>query len=83
MALANHCSILGGIHAGEVKHGNVWLAVVIHCEVQRWELVIGGEVSSLTGIHLQCILVHIPPREKQLGVCKVLGHKQRMSSYDN
>lgn len=81
MALADHGGILGRVHAGEVKHGNIRLTVVIHGEVQRWQLVIGGEGSSLAGVRLQCILVHIPPREEQLSVCEVLMQRKKHCVY--
>lgn len=50
---------------------------MIHGEVQSWQLVIGGEVCSLTGISLQCILVNVPSREEQLCVCKILKEKNK------
>lgn len=37
---------------------------------------IGGEVGGLASVDLQCILVHVPSREKQLSVCEVLQERQ-------
>lgn len=78
VALADHGGVLRRVHAGEVEHGNVRLTIVIHGEVQRRQLVIGGEVGSLAGVRLQCILVYVPPREKQLSVCKVLMQEEEI-----
>lgn len=50
VALAHHGGVFRGVHAGEVEHGHVGLAVVVNGKVQRGQLVAGGEVCSLTGV---------------------------------
>ena len=70
--LAHHGGVLRGVHAGEVEHGYVGLAVVVDGKVQCGQLVVGGEVRSLAGIREQGSLVHICPGQQQLRVCVVL-----------
>lgn len=72
MPLAHHGGILWRIHAGEVKHGYVGLAVVVDGKVQCRQLVVGGEIRSLTGIRQQRSLVHVSPGQQQLRVSIVL-----------
>lgn len=50
IALAHQRGIFRGIHAREVKHGHVRLPIMINGKVQLGQLVIGGEVSCLSGI---------------------------------
>lgn len=61
VALAHQCRIFRGVHAREVKHGHIRLPVMVDCEVQLGQLVIGGEVSCLSGIGQQSSLVHVRP----------------------
>lgn len=77
-ALAHHGSVVRRIHAGEVKHGNVGLAVVVDGKVQGGQLVVGGEVCGLTGVRQQRCLVHISPGQQQLRVGVVLPHKSHV-----
>lgn len=72
MALAHHGGVLRSVHAGEVEHGYVGLAVVVDGKVQCGQLVVGGEIRSLTGVRQQGSLVHISPGQQQLCVCIVL-----------
>lgn len=50
VALAHHGGVFRSVHAGEVEHGHVGLAVVVDGEVQRGQLVVGGEICSLAGV---------------------------------
>ncbi len=72
MALAHHGSVLWSVHAGEVEHGYIRLAVVVDSKVQCGQLVVGGEIRSLTGVRQKGGLVHIGPGQQQLRVCIVL-----------
>lgn len=72
IALAHHGGILWGIHAGEVEHGYVRLPIVVDGKVQCGQLVVGGEIRSLTGVRQQGSLVYISPGQQQLCVCIVL-----------
>jgi len=72
VALAQHGGVLRGVHAGEVEHGDVGLAVVVDGEVQRGQLVVGGEIGSLAGVGQQGRLVHVGPGQQQLCVGIVL-----------
>lgn len=77
VALAHHGSVFRSVHTGEVEHGHVRLPVVVDGKVQRGQLVVGGEISSLTGIRQKCGLVHVSPGQQQLSVCVVLPDKRR------
>lgn len=72
VALAHHGGVFGGVHAGEVEHGHVGLAIVVDGEVQRGQLVVGGEIRSLTGVRQQRGLVHVSSGQQQLRVGVVL-----------
>lgn len=76
-ALAHHGGVFRSVHTGEVEHGHIRLPVVVDGKVQRGQLVVGGEIGSLTGIRQQCGLVHVSPGQQQLGVCIVLPDKRR------
>lgn len=57
--LPYECSVFRRIHAGEVEHGYVRLSVVVHGVVQRWQLVVGAEVSRLPGVGEQSLLIDV------------------------
>lgn len=59
VALAHHGGVLRGVHAGEVEHGHIGLAIVVDGEVQCGQLVAGGEIGSLAGVGQQGGLVHV------------------------
>ena len=40
--------VVGGVHGGEVEHCHVWLAVVVHREVEVGQLTLGGKVGGLS-----------------------------------
>lgn len=48
--LPDQGGVLWSVHAGEVKHGHVWLPVVVDGVVQRRQLVVCAEVSGLAGV---------------------------------
>lgn len=73
VVLPHQGRILGGIHAREVEHGHVRLPVVVDGEVQRRQLLLGGEVGCLPGVAQQGLLVHILPGEQELRVSVVLS----------
>lgn len=75
--LAHHGCVLGGVHAGEVEHGYVGLAVMVDGKIQGGQLVVGGEICSLTGVRQQGGLVHVSSGQKQLSVCVVLQERGR------
>lgn len=77
LALAHHGGVFGSVHTGEVEHGHIRLPVVVDGKVQRGQLVVGREISSLTGIRQQCSLVHVSSGQQQLSVCVVLPDKRR------
>ena len=72
-ALPHQRGVLCAVHAGEVEHGHVRLAVVVHGEVQAGQPVARGESRRLAGVRLQCILVHVPAGQQELRVRVVLG----------
>ena len=76
---AHHGRRLRGVHAGEVEHGHVRLAVVVHGEVQAGQPVARGESRRLAGVRLQCILVHVPAGQQELRVRVVLGVRGQRS----
>lgn len=76
LALAHHGGVFRSVHTGEVKHGHIRLPIVVDGKVQRGQLVVGGEIGSLTGIRQQCSLVHVSPGQQQLSVCIVLPEKK-------
>lgn len=59
-------------HGREVEHGNVRMAVVVHCKVQVRHLVVGGVVGGLPGIGLKGLAVHVVGVQQLLGVHQVL-----------
>lgn len=81
VALAHHGGVFRSVHAGEVEHGHVGLAVVVDGKVQRGQLVAGGEVGSLAGVRQQRRLVHVGPGQQQLRVGVVLPHKRPVSRW--
>lgn len=50
IALPHNGSVLWGVHAGEIKHGYIWLSIVVDGKVQCGQLVVCGEICSFTGI---------------------------------
>ena len=44
------------VHRGEVEHGHVRLAIVVHGEVQVWQLALGGEVGRFPCVLEQSFL---------------------------
>lgn len=79
VALAHHGGVFRSVHAGEVEHGHIGLAVVVDGEVQRGQLVVGGEICSLAGVRQQRGLVHVSPGQQQLRVGVVLAEKRPVS----
>lgn len=77
VSLYNSASVLCVEDGGEVKHGDVWLAVVVVSKVEGGELVLGGHVSGLLGVGEQCFLVHVVPGQQPCGVLIVLGKQWR------
>jgi len=69
----HHGGILCGVHAGEVEHGHVGAAVLVHGEVKAGQPTARGEVGGLPRVRLQCILVHVGAGEEELRVCVVLA----------
>lgn len=75
ISLTHHGGVLRGVHAGEVEHGYVGLAIVVDGKVQCGQLVASGEISSLTGVRQQGSLVYISSGQQQLCVCIVLQER--------
>ncbi len=65
--------VLWGVHAGEVKHSYIWLAVVVDGVIQRRKLVVCGKICSLTGIREQSLLVYVVARQQPFSLNIVLG----------
>ena len=40
--------VVSCVHGGEVEHCHVWLAVVVHREVEVGQLALGGKVGGLS-----------------------------------
>lgn len=76
--LPDQGGVLRGVHAGEVKHGHVRLPVVVKGKVQRWELIVGGKVSSFTGVGAQCFLADVVGSEQPLRLYEVLRSDGKM-----
>lgn len=73
----HQCSVLRSVHAGEVKHGHIWLAVVVDGVIQRGQLIVSAKIRSLTGIWEQSLLVHVVICQKPFSLNIVLGMKNR------
>lgn len=77
MFLPNQCSILRCVHAGKVKHGYIWLPIVVDGVVQRWQLVVCAKVSSLASVRQQSFLVNVVRIQQSLSFYVVLEYKKR------
>ena len=49
VTLEDSSGVVGSVHRGEVKHGNVRLAVVVDRKVKMRQLAFGGKVRRLSG----------------------------------
>lgn len=71
--LPHQGGVLGGVHTSEVKHGHIRLPIMIDGKIQRWQLLLGGEVCCLPGIVQQSLLIHILPGKQELCISIVLS----------
>ena len=49
VTLKDPSGVVGSIHGGEIKHGNVRLAVVVDGKVKMRQLALGCKVGCLSG----------------------------------
>ena len=49
VTLKDSSGVVGSVHRGEIKHGNVRLAVVVDRKVKMRQLAFGGKVRRLSG----------------------------------
>lgn len=73
----HQCGVLRGVHAGEVKHGYIWLAIVVDGVIQRGQLVVCAKIRSLTGVREQSLLVHVVICQQPFGLSIVLGMEKK------
>ncbi len=71
--------VLWGVHAGEVKHSYIWLAVVVDGVIQRRKLVVCGKICSLTGIREQSLLIYVVARQQPFSLNIVLGKEKKQT----
>ena len=76
--LPDQGSILWCIHAGEIKHGHIWLSVVVDGIVQGRELVVCAKISCLTGVGEQRFLVDIVSTQQAICFYVVLNGNYTM-----
>ena len=81
--LPDQGSVLWGVHACEVKHGYIWLTVVVDGIVQRWQLVVCAKVSCLTGVGEQRFLVDVVNAQQSLRLYIVLWEADRQKLNSN
>lgn len=72
-ALEHPARVLGRVHGGEVEHGDVRLAVVVHRELHVHHLVLGRELGGLAGVQHQRVPVHVLLRQQLSRVRVVLA----------
>ena len=53
--LKDSSGVVGSVHGGEVKHGNVRLAVVVDGKVKMRQLALGCKVGRLSGGRMELI----------------------------
>lgn len=70
--LPDQGGVLRGVHAGEVKHGHIGLAVVVDGVVQRRQLVVGAEVGGLAGVGEQRFVIDVVGAQQPLRLDVVL-----------
>lgn len=64
--------ILSTVHAGEVKHGHVWLAGVVLSKLEVRQFATCGEVGSIMGIEAQSLVIHVCRSQQLLCIAVVL-----------
>lgn len=70
--LSDDRGILSTVHAGEVKHGYVRLADVVLSELEVGQFSTGGELSSIVGIKMQSLVVHVRRSQQLICIAVVL-----------
>lgn len=64
--------ILSTVHAGEVKHGNIWPASVVLCKLKIRQFATCGEVGCIIGIAVQRLIIHVCRSQQLLCISVVL-----------